>query len=71
MVAQAPGGVAVASRPRAFLRVSGVDATDYLQRRVSNDVAGREPGESCDGLQLRPKARGIAPLRVVRRGGSE
>jgi tRNA-modifying protein YgfZ len=53
-----------AIRPRDFLRVSGPDAEDFLQRMVSNDVAAN--GE-CDALLLTPKARIIAPLRIVRR----
>jgi len=59
--------VAVARRPRAFVRVAGPDAEDYLQRMLSNDVAGLEPGASCEALLLTPKARVIAPLRVLRR----
>jgi len=35
---------------------------------VSNDVAVLEPGDSCEALLLTPKARVIAPLRVLRRG---
>jgi len=54
----------VAFRPRAYLRVSGPDAEDFLQRMVSNDVAAHE---HCDALLLTPKARIIAPLRIVRR----
>ena len=54
----------VAFRPRAFVRVSGPDAEDFLQRMVSNDVAAND---ACDALLLTPKARIIAPLRVVRR----
>ena len=54
----------VAFRPRAYIRVSGPDAEDFLQRMVSNDVAAHE---RCDALLLTPKARIIAPLRVVRR----
>ncbi|HEY3050500.1 MAG TPA: hypothetical protein VGJ40_02160 [Gaiellaceae bacterium] len=60
-----PGSVA--SRPRAFVRVAGPDAEDYLQRMVSNDVAALEVRGSCDALLLTPKARVIAPLRVWRR----
>ncbi len=59
---------AVARRPRAFVRVSGRDAEDYLQRMLSNDVAALGAGESCQALLLTPKARVIAPLRVLRRG---
>jgi folate-binding protein YgfZ len=58
----------VTSRPRAFIRVSGPDAEDFLQRMVSNDVAAHE---SCDALLLTPKARIVAPLRIVRRGPEE
>jgi folate-binding protein YgfZ len=59
---------AVAARPRAFVGVTGPDAADYLQRMVSNDVEALAPGESCQALLLTPKARVIAPLRVLRRG---
>jgi folate-binding protein YgfZ len=55
-----------AKRPRAFVRVSGPDAEDYLQRMVSNDVAAVPVGGSCEALLLTPKARVIAPLVVVR-----
>jgi tRNA-modifying protein YgfZ len=58
---------AVALRPRAFVRIAGPDAEDYLQRMLSNDVAALEPGGSCDALLLTPKGRVIAPLRVLRR----
>jgi tRNA-modifying protein YgfZ len=54
----------VAFRPRAFVRVSGPDAEDFLQRLVSNDVAAND---RCEALLLTPKARIIAPLRIVRR----
>jgi folate-binding protein YgfZ len=58
----------VAARPRAFVRVKGAEATDYLQRMVSNDVEGLAVGESCLALLLTAKARVIAPLVVWRRG---
>ena len=54
----------ITSRPRAYLRVSGPDAADFLQRMVSNDVVANE---RCDALLLTAKARIIAPLRVLRR----
>jgi folate-binding protein YgfZ len=57
----------VARRPRAFVRVAGPDAEDYLQRMVSNDVA-LDPGGACEALLLTAKARVIAPLVVLRRG---
>jgi tRNA-modifying protein YgfZ len=58
-------------RPRAFIRVSGLDAEDYLQRMVSNDVAALDIGDACEALLLTPKARIIAPLRVVRRAADD
>jgi folate-binding protein YgfZ len=58
----------VARRPRAFVRVAGPDARDYLQRMLSNDVAALAVGESCEALLLTPKARVVAPLRAWRRG---
>ena len=58
-------------RPRAFVRVAGPDAADYLQRMVSNDVASLAPGDSCEALLLTPKARIIAPLRVLRRADED
>src|ERR671933_2400471 len=56
---------AAARRARAYVRVSGPDAIDYLNRMLSNDVP--EQG-SVDALLLTPKARVIAPLLVWRRG---
>jgi tRNA-modifying protein YgfZ len=56
---------AAARRPRAYVRVQGRDAVDYLQRMLSNDVLA---AESVDALLLTPKARVIAPLLVWRRG---
>ncbi len=54
-------------RPRSFVRVAGPDAADFLERMVSNEVASLAPGESREALLLTPKARVIAPLRVLRR----
>jgi folate-binding protein YgfZ len=48
--------------------VAGSDAEGYLQRMVSNDVAAVSLGGSCEALLLTPKARVIAPLRILRRG---
>jgi tRNA-modifying protein YgfZ len=53
------------------VRVAGRDAADFLERMVSNEVASLEPGESRDALLLTPKARVIAPLRVLRRGDDD
>src|SRR6266700_8197726 len=54
-----------ARRPRAYVRVMGPDAADFLQRMLSNDVL---VAESVDALLLTPKARVIAPVLVWRRG---
>jgi folate-binding protein YgfZ len=54
-----------ARHERAYVRVQGPDAVDYLNRMLSNDVP--ESG-SVDALLLTPKARVIAPLLVWRRG---
>jgi folate-binding protein YgfZ len=56
---------ATARRPRAYVRVQGPDAVEYLNRMLSNDVP--ESG-SADALLLTAKARVIAPLLVWRRG---
>jgi folate-binding protein YgfZ len=61
----------IARRPRAFVTVAGPDAADYLQRMVSNDVEALATGDSCDALLLTPKARIIAPLRVLRRADDD
>jgi folate-binding protein YgfZ len=54
-----------ARRPRAYVRVQGPEAVDYLNRMLSNDV----PAEgSVDALLLTAKARVIAPVLVWRRG---
>src|SRR5205809_6784713 len=54
-----------ATRGRAYVRVKGPDAVEYLNRMLSNDVP--EWG-SVDALLLTAKARVIAPLLVWRRG---
>jgi folate-binding protein YgfZ len=59
---------AAARRPRAYVRVQGPDAVDYLNRMLSNDVP--EAG-SVDALLLTPKARVIAPVLVWRRGADD
>jgi tRNA-modifying protein YgfZ len=61
----------IVRRPRAFVRVAGPDASDYLQRMLSNDVEALGVGESCEALLLTAKARVIAPLHVVRRADDE
>lgn len=61
----------VAARERAFVRVSGADARDYLQRMVSNDVDALQVGDACPALLLTAKARVIAPVVVWRRGDDD
>jgi tRNA-modifying protein YgfZ len=58
----------VAARERAYLRVGGRDACDYLQRMVSNDVEALQVGDACPALLLTAKARLVAPVVVWRRG---
>ena len=62
---------AVARCPRPYVRVAGPDAEDLLQRLLSNDVAGLEPGAACEALLLTAKARVIAPIVVARRGADD
>jgi aminomethyltransferase len=57
-----------ARRPRAYVRVQGPGAVEYLQRMLTNDVP--ETG-SVDALLLTPKAKVIAPLLVWRRGDDD
>jgi folate-binding protein YgfZ len=54
---------------RGYVRVSGPDAADFLERMLSNEVASLEPGRDArPALLLTPKSRIVAPLRVVREG---
>jgi folate-binding protein YgfZ len=61
----------VSTRRRAFVRVAGPDAGDYLNRMVSNDVEKLPVGDACPALLLTPKARVIAPLVVWRCGDDD
>jgi folate-binding protein YgfZ len=70
-VSDAKTQIRVGRRARAYVRVSGPQAADYLHRMLSNDVLALEAGGSCEALLLTPKARVIAPLVVVRRGGDD
>jgi folate-binding protein YgfZ len=58
-------------RPRSYVRVAGPDAASFLERMVSNEVESLAPGETREALLLTPKARVIAPLRVLRRTGDD
>jgi tRNA-modifying protein YgfZ len=60
----------VARRPRAFVRVSGADAEDFLQRMLSQDV-DMDVGDAREALLLTAKARVIAPMTVLRRSQQE
>jgi folate-binding protein YgfZ len=53
---------------RGYVAVSGPQASDFLERMLSNEVASLEDGESRPALLLTPKGRIIAPLRAVREG---
>ena len=61
----------IAIRDRAFVRVAGPDACDYLQRMVSNDVEALQVGGACPALLLTAKARIVAPVVVWRRGDED
>jgi folate-binding protein YgfZ len=61
----------IAARERAFVRVAGPDACDYLHRMVSNDVESLQIGDACPALLLTAKARLIAPVVVWRRGSED
>ena len=51
---------------RGYVEVAGPDATDFLERMLSNEVASLEVGSAANALLLTPKGRIIAPLRAVR-----
>jgi tRNA-modifying protein YgfZ len=61
----------VATRKRAYVRVSGPDAQTHLQNLVSNDVESLQPGEARPALLLTAKARVVAPVVVLRRGADD
>jgi folate-binding protein YgfZ len=51
---------------RGYVAVTGLEAADFLERMLSNEVVSLEPGEARPALLLTPKSRIVAPLRVVR-----
>jgi len=53
---------------RGYVRVTGPEAADFLERMVSNEVASLQQGEAQRALLLTPKSRIVATLRVVREG---
>ena len=53
-------------RPACLLRVSGEDATDFLQGQFTNDLGQVAPGQAVYGLWLDRKGRVIADSHVIR-----
>ncbi|HUK94376.1 MAG TPA: hypothetical protein VLU96_04900 [Gaiellaceae bacterium] len=53
---------------RGYVRVTGSEAADFLERMVSNEVVSLGPGEARQALLLTAKSRIVAPLRIVREG---
>ena len=51
---------------RGYVRVSGPEAADFLERMLSNEVVSLAVGEARKALLLTPKSRIVAPLTVVR-----
>ena len=49
-----------------YVRVTGPQAGEFLERMLSNEVESLEVGASRQALLLTPKGRMVAPLRVVR-----
>jgi tRNA-modifying protein YgfZ len=56
---------------RGYVRVTGPEAADFLERMLSNEVLSLEPGEAQRALLLTPKSRIVAPLRVVRESADD
>ncbi len=50
---------------RGVLEVTGPGRLKFLQRMLSNDVAGRQPGQGCRAALLTPKGGVEALLRVL------
>ncbi len=51
---------------RGYVRVTGPEAGEFLERMLSNEVESLEPDSARQALLLTPKGRIVAPLRVVR-----
>jgi tRNA-modifying protein YgfZ len=51
---------------RGYVRVSGPEAAEFLERMLSNEVLTLEVGSPRQALLLTPKGRIVAPIRVVR-----
>src|SRR5262249_18677308 len=55
--------------PRSYVSVRGPDASQFLQRMLSNDV--EQDADVFSALLLTAKGRIVAPLRVWRRGADD
>jgi tRNA-modifying protein YgfZ len=54
---------------RDYVRVTGTDAAEFLERMLSSEIASLKPGRVArPALLLTAKGRIVAPLRVVREG---
>src|ERR1700761_9767476 len=63
-------GAAIASLDdRAFLRVTGSDATRWLNGMVTNSVQALEPGEGCYAFLLNAQGRILGDCTVYREPG--
>jgi folate-binding protein YgfZ len=51
--------------PRDFLRVTGPEATDFLQGQLSQELAGLAPGAATLSFLLQPQGKVAALLRVT------
>ncbi len=59
-------GVGAVEVARDFIRVSGPEATDYLQGQLSQDVAAIGAGDSALSFLLEPQGKVVALLRLTR-----
>src|SRR6201996_9087971 len=63
-------GAAVASLDdRAFLRVTGADATRWLNGMVTNSVQALAPGEGCYNFLLNAQGRILGDCTIYREPG--
>jgi folate-binding protein YgfZ len=62
-------GAAFRLLPRDVVRISGPDATTYLQGQCSQDVEGLDQGASVEALLLSPQGKIDALIRVSRAHG--
>jgi len=62
---------AVRRPERAFIRVTGSDAVEYVQGQITNDVEALGEGEGCYAALLDRKGHVRADMRVLRPSGGE